>query len=70
MNESEKGKLKILLTHWIEHNSEHSEEFTKWADKAKSLKNPTVHEDIMKAVQHINQANESLLRASEGLKEK
>ncbi len=70
MNESEKSKLKILLTHWIEHNSEHAQEFTKWADKAKGLKSPGVQEDIMKAVQLINQANNFLHKASEGLKEK
>lgn len=70
MNEADKGKLKVLLTHWIEHNSEHAQEFTKWADKAKGLKSPAVNVDIMKAVQHINQANEFLLKASEGLKER
>jgi hypothetical protein len=29
-------KLKILLPHWIEHNSEHAEEFRDWADGAGS----------------------------------
>jgi hypothetical protein len=29
-------KLLVLLPHWIEHNSEHAEEFRNWADGAGS----------------------------------
>ena len=27
-------KLRVLIPHWIEHNTEHEEEFRRWADKA------------------------------------
>jgi hypothetical protein len=34
--EGQLEKLLILLPHWIEHNSEHSEEFRDWAHGAGS----------------------------------
>jgi len=36
MNELE--KLRILIPHWIEHNTEHSDEFREWAEKAGEAK--------------------------------
>ncbi len=36
MAKDDAAKLKILLSHWVEHNEEHAEEFTEWALKAKS----------------------------------
>ncbi|MFA4915249.1 MAG: hypothetical protein WC560_01080 [Syntrophales bacterium] len=35
MNELE--KLKVLLPHWMEHNSEHAESYREWAEKTSSL---------------------------------
>ena len=69
MDEAEKGKLKILLNHWVEHNNEHTQEFSRWAEKAKSSGHPAVHDEIMQAIQQINKANDFLLKASERLKE-
>ena len=31
---STQEKLRILLTHWVEHNREHAEEFRRWAAQA------------------------------------
>ena len=70
MDEAEKEKLKILLNHWVEHNSEHAQEFSRWAEKAKSSGYPVVHDEIVQAIQQINKANEFLLKASERLKER
>ena len=69
MDEVEKRKLRILLNHWIEHNREHAQEFGEWAEKAKSLGQATVHDDIMQAAQQMNKVNEFLLKALERLKE-
>jgi nickel/cobalt exporter len=69
MHEAEKGKLKILLNHWVEHNRQHAQEFREWAEKAKSLGQAEVHDDMMQAVQQMNKANEFLLSALERLKE-
>ncbi|MCK5006457.1 MAG: CooT family nickel-binding protein [Spirochaetales bacterium] len=30
-------KLRVLLSHWVEHNEEHAVEFLRWADKAGSV---------------------------------
>ena len=69
MAKDDQTKLKILLSHWIEHNKEHSQEFTEWALKAKSNGKGEVHDHMMKAVQQMNGANKSLLAALERLKE-
>jgi hypothetical protein len=63
MSEKDKKKLKLLLEHWIEHNSDHGKEYMDWADKAKGFGEKQVHDSILEAVQSINKANESLLRA-------
>jgi len=69
MAKDDAAKLKILLSHWIEHNKEHAEEFTEWALKAEANGKGEVHDHMMKAVQQINGANKSLLAALERLKE-
>jgi hypothetical protein len=67
MGEEEREKLKILLGHWVEHNREHSEEFRKWAGKVADFGETIVHHNILEAVQQMDKANESLLRALEKL---
>ena len=69
MAKDDAAKLKILLSHWVEHNEEHAEEFTKWALKAKANGKAQVHGHMMKAVHQMKGANKSLLAALEGLKE-
>jgi hypothetical protein len=69
MAKDDAAKLKILLSHWIEHNQEHAEEFTEWALKAKANGKAEVHDHMMKAVQQMKGANKSLLTALGDLKE-
>ena len=68
MDKTDSEKLEILVNHWIEHNREHTEEYKGWAEKAKSFGQVTVHDDIMRAVQHMNCVNELLLKALESLR--
>ncbi|MBW2149558.1 MAG: hypothetical protein JRI22_21390 [Deltaproteobacteria bacterium] len=42
-------KLRILLTHWVEHNREHLEEFRRWAAQAEQA-------DQMEVASHLNAA--------------
>ena len=35
MGDRDRKKLEILLGYWIEHDTEHGEEFKEWAVKAK-----------------------------------
>jgi len=62
-------KLRVVLPHWIEHNSAHTQEFEKWADKAKKLGRSAVHDEILSAVRKLREANAHLRKALEGLGE-
>ena len=69
MSGDERKKSEILLNQWIKHNREHAEEFSKWAEKAKDFGQTIVNDEILEAVQQMNQANECLLRALEKLQD-
>ena len=66
MNERE--RLRVLLEHWIEHNQEHGEEFSRWATRARDLGETTVAENISAAVRRLDEANEFLNKAIEKLR--
>lgn len=68
MDHSDRDKLKVLLDYWMRHNSEHSEEFRGWAQKAGAAGETQVQSDIMQAVEKIEKANASLARAMERLR--
>ena len=65
----DREKLKVLLSHWMEHNGEHAQEFSEWAEKAGKLGQNAVHDDIMQAARQMDRANEFLLAALDRLKE-
>lgn len=67
MSEQDREKLKVLLDHWIEHNKEHSQEFRKWAEKARSLNEQAVYDRINTAASQIDKANEFLAKALDEL---
>ena len=56
MNELE--KLRVLLSHWIEHNEEHAAEFRRWAEKA----GPAAP-DVLAAAERMGQVNQALAAA-------
>jgi len=58
----EKDKLRILIPHWIAHNTEHANEFRDWA-----MRTEMVSADILAAADAVVLANESLLSALEKL---
>jgi len=47
MVEIDKEKLSTLLDYWIEHNREHRDEFTEWAEKAKSFAGAAVRGHLL-----------------------
>jgi hypothetical protein len=67
MSEDQRKKLEILLDYWVKHNRRHGEEFKEWAEKAKKWGDVMVHGNMLEAVQRMDEANEFLLRALEGL---
>ena len=60
-------KLRVLLPHWIEHNQEHALEFGRWADTAEEAGHQAAAELIRQAVRSVQQANDDLDKALEGL---
>lgn len=63
MAKTDMEKLQILINHWIEHNDEHAREFEKWAERAKSSGNATVHDEILGAIEKLRDANGHLRTA-------
>jgi rubrerythrin len=61
-------KLRILLDYWIEHNSEHEQEFRDWADKVGSLSNE-VAQQLREAASKMAAAGDELLKAKQALTE-
>jgi hypothetical protein len=59
---SDLEKLRVLLPHWCEHNTEHAAEFRAWAEKA-----GLARAEILEAAEHLERANEALTAALEKL---
>lgn len=68
MSEVTKETLEILLKHWAQHNRDHSEEFRKWAEKARGLGEVGACDAILAAAQQVDKTNEFLLQALDSLK--
>jgi len=56
----ERGKLKVLLTSWVEHNKQDSEKFKKWTENAKNAEADPIYSSILQAAQEVEKANERL----------
>ena len=63
MSNDERVKLKTMLSYWMEHNEEHSQEFREWADKTKALGETEAAEELLQAAQEMDKANEFLSRS-------
>ncbi len=59
-------KLKILLDYWIEHNSEHEQEFRDWADKAASS-STEVAKQLREAAAKTAAVSDELTKAKQAL---
>jgi hypothetical protein len=57
---TDEDKLRALLPHWIEHNSEHAAEFRLWAEKAQAAGREDVAEEIVLAAKQLGWVNEAL----------
>ena len=56
----ERGRLKVLLTSWAEHNKQHGEKFSKWMEKAKNVEGDPIYNSIIQAAQEMEKANKRL----------
>ena len=59
-------KLNILLDYWIEHNSEHEQEFRDWADKVASLSGEVALQ-LQEAATKMAAASDDLMKAKQAL---
>lgn len=62
INKDEKT-LKILLSHWVNHNETHEDGFREWVDKARVIGKEETAINIEKAIEYMQKANEMLLEA-------
>jgi len=61
-------KLHILLDYWIEHNSEHEQEFRDWADKVASS-STEIAKLLQEAATKMAAASNELMKAKQALPE-
>ena len=56
----EKGKLKRILSLWIENNTKNSEKFGKWAAKVNDIESEPNYNDALHAIEELGKINERL----------
>lgn len=56
----ERGRLKVLLNSWIQHNRQDEEKLRKWKEKVKGVESDPIYEGILQVAQEIDKANERL----------
>jgi ABC-type Zn2+ transport system, periplasmic component/surface adhesin len=59
----EEKTLKLLLSHWVEHNKAHEEGFKDWVEKSKQMGRAETSDSIKKAIEFMEKADEMLLEA-------
>jgi rubrerythrin len=57
MSNDDREKLKKLLSYWVEHNQEHSEEFREWAGKARDMGEAEAAAEILEAVANMDKVS-------------
>jgi len=56
----ESGRLKSLLTSWVEHNKQDSGKFRKWKEKVKDAESDPVYQGVLQAARDMETVNERL----------
>ena len=56
----EKGKLKRILSLWIENNTKNSEKFGKWAAKVNDIESEPNYNNALHAIEELGKINERL----------
>ena len=66
----EAGRLKVILTSWIDQNKRHSEKFDRWKEKTPDAEKPAPYMLASEAVTQIQEAGEQLVKALMALQDK
>ena len=56
----ERGRLKVILSTWIEHNKKDSDKFKGWPQKAGQMKNDEIYKNVLAAANEMEDANRKL----------
>jgi len=56
----EKGRLRVILTSWTEHNKQYIEKLRKWAEKNKNAEGKPIYHRAQQAAEELEKANEQL----------
>ena len=56
-------KLRVMLPHWIEHNSSHKDEFKKWTEIIKKAGESDISTLLENAIAGLSKAEEALSEA-------
>jgi len=56
----EKGRLKVILTSWTEHNKQHSEKLRKWMEKVENPEGNPIYNSTLQAVEELEKTNKRL----------
>jgi len=56
----ERGRLKVLLTSWVEHNKQDGEKLRKWKENVKDAESDSVYHGVLQAARDMEKANEKL----------
>lgn len=70
MGSDEKARLRTLLSYWIKHNREHSQEFREWADRAGEFGEAEAAGEMAQAAREMDKASEYLLQTLNRLEQK
>jgi hypothetical protein len=62
-----KDKLRVLLKHWIEHNSGHVEEFAKWQNIMSEEQDAATAGSLQQAMAKMDQVSDILQEALDNL---
>ena len=58
----EKGRLKVLLTSWVDRNKKHSEQFKKWTEKVETAESNPTYNSAIQAAAEMEKAKELLTK--------
>jgi len=58
----EKGRLRVLLNSWIQHNKEYSKKFSRWMQKTDNVEDDAIYRSILQAVREIEKVNDNFSR--------
>jgi len=56
----ERGRLKVIISSWVENNKQNSDKFRKWTQKVEQMKNDAIYKNILYAANEMENANEKL----------